>query len=319
MHYVTNLIPNLPYSYIIRSLLFIVVVDFRLAMSDACTSESSEYQTTRLDSLPSAIQLIRVVPVLSQPNSVCLHDGVIYVGFHDGSIGKLDADRNITSQFVTPEIPLQITCITAHDSRLYTLTFGDYKQKVYVHSIDGEQLYSWQHGHTKMDHPARGLVIADNNLIIANEADRELTVYSLTGDKIRTVPCDLLRNSYNNYLMHNFNMAHGIDVHNHVCVINAGDESVIVTNYEYNTISRVSTHDGSVMWTSSDVQGPITLSMYGPMYCVVTETLETSDSVAARNTRGRITIIDIAKGWYVHSDDKVVCKNSITYERRALV
>ena len=114
---------------------------------------------------------------------------------------------------------------------------------VYVHDLTGQQLHSWIH-EDRGNISARALAVINNELIIADRTNKRFTIYTLTGDRVRNIPCDLI---YNDCLT----------------ICHAADNSILVTNFvDYPELYRVNLTTGEVEWRSYKVSDPIGAVMY---------------------------------------------------------
>ena len=186
------------------------------------------------------------VTVGDYPNAVCHqthYKGYIYVGCYHGAVDRIDEDGNVTESFI--KLALCVTGIIAHEDRLYTLMYGGRgtPYTVYVNDQTGQQLHSWNH-EDRGNYSARALAIINNELIIADRTNKRFTVYSLTGQRVRDVPCDLINNDC-------------------LTICHAADNSILVANISAKPeLYRVNLTTGIIEWRSGRVSHPIGVLMY---------------------------------------------------------
>ena len=144
------------------------------------------------------------------------------------------------------------TGIIAHEDRLYTLMFGcGGPYKVYVHDLTGQQLHSWNHG-DRGNYTARALAIINNELVIADRTNKRFTIYTLTGGRVRDVPCKLISN-------------------HHLTICHAADNSILVANFDAKPeLYRVNLTTGNIEWRSDRVSRPIGVLMQSEKVALVT-------------------------------------------------
>ena len=122
---------------------------------------------------------------------------------------------------------------------------------VYVHDLSGQQLHTWNH-EDRGNCSARALAIINNELIIADRTNLRFTIYTLTGERVRNVRCDLI---YNDYLT--------------ICQV--GDDSIIVANrIAKPEMYRVNLTTGIIEWRSDRVSRPIGVLMQSEEVALVT-------------------------------------------------
>ena len=156
---------------------------------------------------PTSIHLIKQVNVGGKRTAVCQYKGYTYLGCSNGAVDRIDEDGNVTESFI--KLTNWVTGIIAHEDRLYTLMYGK-PYTVYVHDLSGQQLHSWIHEH-RGNYTARALAIINNELIIADRTNKRFTIYTLTGEHVRKIPCDLITENY-------------------LTICHAADDSILVAN-----------------------------------------------------------------------------------------
>ena len=197
---------------------------------------------------PTSIKLIKQVTVGYHPITVCQYKGYTYVGCYDGAVDRIDEGGNVTSAFI--KLHRTVTGIVAYEDRLYTLMCGR-PYTVYVHDLAGQQLRSWKHEDSSGD-VGRFLTVINNKLVIADKTNKRFTIYTLTGEHVRDVPCDLITKNY-------------------LTICHVGDNSVLVANSDAKPgLYRVNLTTGDVEWRSDRVSGAIGVVMYSKDVALVT-------------------------------------------------
>ena len=207
---------------------------------------------------PTSNQLIKQVTVGDYPYALCQYKGYTYVGCFNGAVDRIDEGGNVTSSFI--KLPGRVVGIDAYEDRLYSLIrrklyqlvlASQLRDTVYVHDLTGRQLHSWKH-EDRTDYLGRALAFINNELIIAGRNNNRFTIYTLTGKRVRDVPCDLVSHSCSS-------------------VCHVGDDSVLVANKDAKSgLYRVNLTTGDVVWRSDRVNNPIGIVMYSKDVALVT-------------------------------------------------
>ena len=204
---------------------------------------------------PTSLTLTEEVDVNGYPTCVHHYKGYTYVGHNDGLVSRINlagAGHQVLKVFRLNNN--RITGITAHNHQLFTLQKGN-PYMVYVHDLSGRQVTRWRHS----DHgnnSARALGIINSQLVVANRTHKCFTVYSITGQKIQDVKCNLICNDYLS-----------------MCL--AHENSIIVANYNGNSrhaLYKVNFRTGRQEWRSKSVSNPIGVVMHGARYVIVSTT-----------------------------------------------
>ena len=118
---------------------------------------------------------------------------------------------------------------------------------MYIHDLTGQQLRSWNHG----DEDRRGC-LGRFLTVIADTTNQRFTIYTLTGERIRDVPCDLIRDG-------------------DITICHVGDNSVLVANCDGKpALYRVNLTTGDVVWRSDRVDSPVGILMHSKDLALVT-------------------------------------------------
>ena len=215
---------------------------------------------------PTNIRLVSEVKVGSYCTTVCNYQNQTYVGLDDGVVVRIGPDYN-----VTPFIKLsnRIQGMTVYKGGLYTTQHGK-PQTVSVHELyTGTLLHTWTHTDYYsliIRYSASNLTVVGNSVVISDRGNKRLSVYSLTGQLIKHIPCDIISSD-------------------NVSICSADTSSLIVSSYDKSKVQRINITTGQVMWTSSCVTKPMGVTCYN-QYVLVHET----------SSQTKIQILDISTG-----------------------
>ena len=197
---------------------------------------------------PTSIQLIKQLAVGGYPPAVCHYKGYTYVTCQNGAVDRIDEGGQVTPSFI--KLTTWVTGVIAYEDRLYTLTYGQ-PYTVYVHGLTGQQLHSWNHG-DRDNYSARALAVINNELIIADRINKRFTIYTLTGEHVRNVPCDLITKNY-------------------LTICHAADDSILVANVTATPeLYRVNLTTGDVEWRLNTGSGDVGVFMCSKDFALVT-------------------------------------------------
>ena len=137
--------------------------------------------------------------------------------------------------------------IAFHRKMMYILV-GGVTMEIRVLNHSGGLIRSW----TYQDCPNVNcnFTIIEDKLIVPNRMNKQLSVYSLTGKKVKDIPCLELS---------------GDDVS--LCA--AEDNSVVVSDHRSSTVSRIDISSGDVHWSIPTVRQPQGITMYRETSVVV--------------------------------------------------
>lgn len=196
--------------------------------------------------LPTSLELIREIKVNNMPSAVCQSDGQTFVGKADGNIDSVDEHGSVSNLV---NLGNDVIGLLVHDNKLYSLVSGR-PQQVYVHDMRGQLLYTWTHADDRTS--ARQMAIVNNELVIADGTKQAFTIYSLTGQFVKDVPCDEL------------------DSVNLISVCQGGNNSIITTFRFKNQVLNVNLATGNTIWAVDVTDQPIGVVQYGARYVIVT-------------------------------------------------
>ena len=201
---------------------------------------------------PTSIQLIKQVTVGSRPTAVCHYKGYTYVGCTSGAVDRIDEGGQVTPSFI--KLTTRVTGVIVYEDRLYTLRHGggETPYTVYEHDLTGQQLHSWNHGDRGNNNSAGALAVINNELIIADRTNKRFTIYTLTGEHVRDVPCDLISN-------------------HHLTICQAEDNSILIASCSTKPeLYRVNLTTADIEWRSDRMSHPIGVLMHSKEYALVT-------------------------------------------------
>ena len=197
---------------------------------------------------PKSMKLINTLLVLSNVHSVAQHNNIIYVGLENSKI-ILCSDRNLNTPALTEfaDVGGFVSSIEVYNNELYVLSAN--AKKVVVYSLDKILKRSWSHnGHSGNFNKLR---VINDRVVVPGRSEKNLAVYDLQGNPLKQITCPTMSNNWKALA---------------VC----GDDSVILSDYEANSISRINIDSGEVMWTSKHVQYPQGVVCYKNRYVLVT-------------------------------------------------
>ena len=198
--------------------------------------------------LPTTVERIWEVNVDNYPRTVCHCKGVTYIGLNEGKVCKIDYQQSKSaSEFV--QLNNYIVGIIAHLDRLYILERGS-PYAVFVYDLHGKQLHKWNFVY-QSDLTANAMAIVGDQLLLADNTNACIAIYSLNGEKQRSIPCPLIRGGYNS-------------------VCGCGPDAVVIAHNDSNKVFRVKLSTGEVEWTSDAVRQPIGVCQYSDKYILVT-------------------------------------------------
>ena len=199
-------------------------------------------------SLPTTIQRIREIVVDNGPRTACHYKGVTYVGLNGGKVCKIDYQQAASaSEFA--KLDNSIVGIIAHLDRLYILKL-DTPHVVFLFDLHGKQLHKWDlENHT--NYTANAMAVVGDQLLLADNSNACIAVYTLNGEKRRSIPCPLMGSGFNS-------------------VCGCGPDAVVIADDDSNKIFRVKLSTGEVEWTSDAVNKPIGVCQYSDKYILVT-------------------------------------------------
>ena len=156
--------------------------------------------------------------------------------------------------------------LTVHKHILYVLV-GKLGRHFLVqkHELSGKMMSSWETSIGYVDY--NELQVVCDKIIIPDPSKKQLAVYTLIGECVEHIPCQLCTGEC-------------------VKICAVGDNSVVVAVEDSSSIFRIDIESENVLWTSNYVVEPAAVACYKSRYILVTK----------YNTDTRIWILDIDTG-----------------------
>ena len=205
--------------------------------------------------------------------TVSTYQGSTYVGVdiepdnrlrECGEIIRIGTDSKVNS---FAEFDGTIYGLAIDGSMMYT-TSGVSPQVVSVHDLNtGKLVRSWNHSETVQYYSNNLAIVGGENVVIADRSNKRLSVYTLTGQIIKQIPCQKLQGA---------NMA--------MCA--ADNDSVIVSDYHSDSVYRISITTGRVLWEYRHFQRFEGVTCYNNQYVLA----------VMRGEKLKIQILDLKTG-----------------------
>jgi len=219
--------------------------------------------------LPKSLKLVQSVDVSDECNAVCKYGGSTYVGLdNDEEVNRIDESFSVSKSFVSVEN--FVNGIAAYTNQLYALVCDDdddnTRYKVNVCDVTGKQVTSWSHHDS--GYGVNKLVIVDDQVVVPDRHSKRLTIYSLTGEVIKHVPCPLLSNG-------------------NTAICAADRHCVVVSDSGSSQVFKLDLTTEKVIWTCKNVSKPQGVTCYRSKYIFVTNC----------SSKTTIWILDVETGW----------------------
>ena len=222
-------------------------MELEIVSSDGITIDSEQGLTTSTPT-PTSLTLLKTVQLPARPLSVCHYKGSTYVGLENNTVARINSNYQLYESFITCSNPVESVVI--YKDLVYMLLWtGSVSHIVRVCDMSGRQTAQWNHSCTA-GWCCNVLTIVSDQVVIADPPNNRITIYSLTGQILRHVPCSLL--------------TEGVEVMRAV-----NDSSVVVSDRLSSLVFRFNITTGDVMWTYKDVSGPLGVTCYGRRYVLV--------------------------------------------------
>ena len=220
-----------------------------IVSSDGITIDSEHGLTTSTPT-PTSLTVLKTVQLPASPISVCHYKGSTYVGLNNNTVARIDSNYQLYESFITCSNTVDSVVIYKDLVYMLLYTGGSVSHIVRVCDMSGRQTAQWNHSCTDGFYYCNVLTIVSDQVVIADPPNNRITIYSLTGQILRHVPCSLLGSS---------NMT--------VCAVD--DSSVVVSDRGTSQVFRFNITTGDVMWTYKDVIRPQGVTCYGRRYVLV--------------------------------------------------
>ena len=155
--------------------------------------------------------------------------------------------------------------ISIHEERIYVLVPGIRgSHTINVYDLSGQLITQWNRTDSCWNtRPA----IVSNQIVVPDYENKQLTVYSLTGQVIKHITCPQLSGNM-------FSVTS-------TCPIN--NNSIIVTDCVSSQVFKVNISTEETVWTCNDVAKPKAVAIYGKDYVCV-------------GSKGKISFLNINTG-----------------------
>ena len=238
--------------------------ELKIISSDGITIDS-ERGIIVSSLLPTSLTLLKSIELPESPYCVCQYKGSTYVGLYNNTVARIDSNYKLYESFINCSGPVD-SIVIYKDLVYMLLQTGSKSRIVQVCDMFGKEIRHWSH--TCYTLASNVLTIVSDQVVIADQPNKRITVYSLTGQILRQVPCSLLCND-----------------RGFMCAVD--DCSVVYSDYKSSKVFRVDINTGHVMWTCSDIKEPQGITIYGRGYVLV-----------ARNNCSSVKVLDIKTGKY---------------------
>ena len=237
-------------------------MELEIALSDGIVIDCSG--VTPYTPLPKSFTLLKTIQLPAEPICLCHYKGIVYVALDNGTVAQIDSDFQVYESFITS--CYYVVSILAHNDALYVLSHGGNGVfRVTVFDMSGKQIVRWNHS-CDWD-PSDVLTIVSDQVVMADPFEGRITIYSLTGQMIRQIPCNTISGCS-------------------VSVCDADDSSIVVSIVNSSKVFRLDLNTGNIMWTSTDIFEPFAVQRYGKRHVF-----------AANNVHDReLNILDIKTG-----------------------
>ncbi len=135
-----------------------------------------------------------------------------------------------------------------YGGRIYTLIVSNSVYNVNVFDMSGNLITSWYHHNS--GYRINQLTVINNQIVIPHHNNKQLIIYSLNGETVKSIPCSLLDN-INNYT--------------HIC--NADNTSVVISNPT--KVFKVDTATGVIIWRSTQILNSRGVTCYRSKHVLV--------------------------------------------------
>ena len=222
-----------------------------------CTSEHSTKP-------PKSITLLKSVQTSAYTDAVLHYKGVTYLGTNNYTVETIDSDFNIKTLVSLGEDKLP-RGISIHDERIYVLVSGvEGPYTINVYDLSGQLITQWDRTDSCF---STRLSIVSNQIVVPDYENKQLTVYSLTGEVIKCISCPLISGDE--------------DSQASTCVVD--NNSIIVTHCDTSQVFKVNISTEETVWTCNDVAEPLSVATYGKDYVCV-------------GSEGKISLLNINTG-----------------------
>ena len=218
--------------------------------------------------LPSNIKLVSEVQVSDECLSVCNFQGNTYVGIGSTySVDRILRSQQLQPNYIKGEGRVMGMSVDSK-GKLYVLSAYDKPPwTIHVTDLSGKRIACWNHTDTNLF--ANNLVVTGNQIVVPDRSKQQLTIYSLNGQVIASIPCP------------------SVGIHNtRICSVD-GNSVIVVTCRiptkvqavaipKKSTVCRILLSTGEIMWSYTHPKLPGGVVCYGEQFVLVADATYTS-------------------------------------------
>ncbi len=142
-----------------------------------------------------------------------------------------------------------VNSIRVHEDRIYTLiSVSKSVWAVKVLDMSGNLINSWSY--SDISNYYNQLTVINNQIVIPHRNNKQLIIYSLNGEKVKTIPCSLLNNKYTR-------------------ICNADNTSVVISNHTQ--VFKVDTFMGQSTPRSTQILNSRAVTCYRSKHVLVAD------------------------------------------------
>ena len=187
------------------------------------------------------------------------------MGTQDCTIVAIDGDFN-SKTLVTLGTDHWPYAIIIRKSKMYVLVSGGPSTPctINVYDLSGQLISQWNR--KDKCHYIRPAIVS-NQIVIPDAINKQLTVYSLSGEVIKNIPCPQFKGR----------------IADRFSICKADNNSVIVSNKTASEVSKINITTGDTVWTCNEIAEPQAVAIYEKNYVCV-------------GSEGKISILQINTG-----------------------
>ncbi|XP_067940938.1 uncharacterized protein [Watersipora subatra] len=194
---------------------------------------------------PRSLKFLHTVSLPSYPISARVWNSQILTGSENKTIATIDNNYQVNGSFITFNGPPG--AMEVYKDKIYTAVQGNY-WTIYVHDQQGKQVTSWSHSDYNSQYT--GLAITCDKVVAPDRNNKLLIIYSLTGNKLKDIPCPQLSQCYVS-----------------LCV--SESDKVVVSDHNSSQVCLIDISQGQLLWTCKNVPRPLGVACYTERYVLV--------------------------------------------------
>ena len=133
--------------------------------------------------------MLKSVQLPAEPLSVCHYKGSTYVGLDNNTVARIDSNYQLYESFITCSGHVY-SIVICKDLVYMLVRDGSAPFIVRVCDIYGKEIVRWNHS-KDYGYRCNLLIIVSDQVVIADQPNKKITIYSLTGQILKHVPCSL--------------------------------------------------------------------------------------------------------------------------------